>query len=423
MLLHVLLLLGPLLGARACQNNFPGAFDVGFYWARRPDMTDTKILWEKSCPSENHMSSHFNPAKKTLIMTHGLQPDMIMLEQQFAMDGMLDDYIGIWLRSGYNVGVFIWTCFADERVPNFVYSEDQIYTTRGFVKMRYKVKTAEGRIKVMYAPQNMTVTDYFIEQWRFHFANGQTYPDIRMVGHSLGTQVTMNSAFRIHMDDTIDTKPARIALLDAVMSPARKMYYDTSTCGDTISRNMGCMARFLNIERDVPIEYYKSSFINRCLFSSIEYDDLIKYTAYTVVKIHAWGMHPLGSCWDKRLLHHIKDIKKYAQDLATQVTWQHVVIVPYYLMTIVFAPHRCLLTANKTACTPISALAGGALMSDEDVLYWSRPLNQGEYADKLCFVQFDECEVAGRQIEDAATMTVTSVDDTFFLKPCINAHI
>lgn len=423
MILLAVWLLLTLHSIDACQNNFPGGFDVGYYWANRPSLTEATILWQKSCPNENHLSPYFNPAKKTIIMAHGLQPDMISLGQQFGLDGMLDDYIGIWLRSGYNVGVFIWTCFADERVPNFVYSEDQIYTTRGFVKMRYKVLDSDGDIKVRYAAQNMTVTDYFVEQWRFHFVNGQTYQDIRVVGHSLGTQVALNSAYRIHLDDSIDTKPSRIALLDAVMSPARKIYYDTSTCGDTISRNMGCMARFLNMERDVPIEYYKSSFINRCLFSSIEYDDLIKYTAYVVVKIHAWGMHPLGSCWDKRLLHHIKDIKKYSKDLITQVNWQHVVIVPYYLMTLAFAPPRCLLTPNKTACTQISSLSVGAMMPDDDVLYWSRPIDEGKYPDKLCFVQFDECEAAGHQIETAATMTVTSADDTFFLKPCINAHI
>ena len=402
-----------------CKNNFPHAFDVGYYWAKP---TAGKLEWTKSCPDLDVMSANFDPDKPSVIISHGLQPDMIKEETQFGLDGMLDDVLKGWIWKGYNVGVFLWTCFADERVMNFVYSEDQIYTTNGFVKMRYKVKDDKGRIRVLFAPQNMSVSDYFVEQWKFHFKEGRTYGPVTLVGHSLGTQVTLLSAYKIVKDDDISTKPDRLALLDAVMSPADKMYLENNPCGESISKVMGCMAKELNLAHDIAIEYYKSSFINRCLFSSNEFGDLIKYVAYSIVEQHYFGMHPLGSCWDKDLLHNIDNIKHYGSELAYQINWQHVFIVPYYLMSIWIPPHRCVASPDEQNCTLTQDLALSAAMSRSEVLAWSRPLAPDDPATKMCFKQYDECDIAGRQMEGSSTMTLTSEDDMFYLKKCIHAH-
>ena len=103
-------------------------------------------------------------------MTHGLQPGFVALGMQFGLDGELDSILKVWLLRGYNVGVFLWTQFADEKITNFVHTEDQIYTTGGFVKMRYRVQknvTKRGSrfrgnynetyIKILEAPQDKTV--------------------------------------------------------------------------------------------------------------------------------------------------------------------------------------------------------------------------------------------------------------------------
>jgi len=413
--------------ATACVNLFPWQLDVGYYWAALAPNGEN-VTWAKSCPDLDILSPNFDETKPIHLMTHGLQPGMVSAGTQFALDGELDPVIKVWLLRGYNFGVFLWTAFADEKILNFVHSEDMIYTTRGFVKMRYRIKRnttkksgkVETSIKVLDAPQDKTVTDYYIQSWKFHFKNNKDYLSIHVSGHSLGTQVTLNAAYAIHIDDAIVHKPERVTLLDAVMSPAHKMHFERSPCGKTVSKNMGCMAKYLNYERNVSLEYFKSSFINRCIFSSREAADLIKYTAFATLKMHAWGMHPLGSCWDERLLQHVSKLKNYIDDIAYQMNWQHTYVVPYYLMSLFYPPHRCLLTNNT--CEPLSQISLSAAMSTEEVLMWSRPINSDSYDYKLCFHQFDECEVAGHMVHNASTMTPTSRDDVFFLKQCIHIN-
>jgi hypothetical protein len=392
-----------------------------YYWAARTVLHggNVTLVWTKSCPDS--ISPSFNPTKKTLLLVHGLQPDCVLNGDQFALNGDLDAILGPWIQMGYNVGAFLWTQFADEEIINFVWSEDQIYTTRSFVKMRYKIRTSKGKIIARDAPMNMSVTDYFIQAWKAHWPNNQEVgPEIRVVGHSLGTQLVMNSAYHIYMDDSIDRKPDRLALLDAVMSPHNKMYFMNSPCGKTITANMGCRARMFVTLASIPIEYYKSSFINRCIFASREDKDLVEYTAFTTVRFGMWGDHPLGSCWDKRLLHGLKHAKKYMKDLAFQMTAQHIYIVPYYLMSLFYVPHRCMLSpsGNKTkakVCNPLKSLALSAAMASSDVLSWGQP-PMSPTERKLCFSQF---------INDNNTkgeMTLTPDDDYFYLKYCKTVH-
>lgn len=434
-ILVALSLLG-LARGRCAADRFPGSLDVGVYWAAIHDPgrgQNRSLVWARSCPELNHLSPHFHADHPSLWITHGLQPGMVQLEKQFLLDGEVDNSLMVWLMRGYNVGVFVWTQFADTEIKQFVHTEDQIYTTHGFVKMRYRVKTSpRGRIRELDAPLNMTVTDYYVHNYRFHYptasAPGGGSGEVTMLGHSLGTQLTLNTAYQLHLDPTINNKPTRIALLDAIMSPSRKIYFERSECGPTISLNMGCMARFLNIDRGVAIEYYKSSFINRCIFSSREDKDLIEYTAYTVVKMNTWGMHPMGSCWDKLLLRHIKDIKSYVHALAYQMNWQHIFIIPYYLMSLFMPPHRCLISKDARTCSHLSTLALSAAMPTADVLTWSRPPSAPGSAtnvtSKLCFHQFDEClhNRSRRHDATASTMTLATADDHFYLKYCASAN-
>lgn len=386
-----------------------------YHWASATIIRgNVSLVWTKSCSDQ--ISPSFDPLKKTLILVHGLQPDCVLNGDQFALNGELDLILAQWIRMGYNVGAFIWTQFADEEIVNFVWSEDQIYTTRSFVKMRYKIRTPKGKIIARDAPLNMSVTDYFIQAWKLHWPSDsgvESTQEIRIVGHSLGTQLTMNSAYHIYMDDSIVRKPDRIALLDAVMSPHNKIYFMNSPCGKTITANMGCRARMLVTLGSIPIEYYKSSFINRCIFASREDKDLIEYTAFSTVRLGLWGDHPLGSCWDKRLLNGMKNAKKYMKSLSYQMTAQHIYIVPYYLMSLFYVPHRCMRESkNSKDCRPLRTLALSAAMASSDVLSWGQPPMEPK-EKKLCFSQYEDGN---------STMTLTPADDYFYLKYCETAH-
>ena len=94
--------------------------------------------------------------------------DLVALGMQFGLDGELDSILKVWLLRGYNVGVFLWTQFADEKITNFVHTEDQIYTTGGFVKMRYRVqKNVTKRAPASVA----TTTKHILRFWRLPKTN------------------------------------------------------------------------------------------------------------------------------------------------------------------------------------------------------------------------------------------------------------
>lgn len=396
--------------ASECANEYPQKLDIAFYWAK---FEHTRITWSKSC--DGTLSENFDPAKKTVILVHGLQPGMVKADERMASDGELDVTIHPWLLLGYNFAIFQWTNFADEAIDDFVFAEDKIHSALGLVKMQYRVLTGKGtkneRVRLMDAQTNMNVADYFVREWELHFSDPdiETYPEIRIVGHSLGTQLTVKAAHMIHTSVDIRTKPARIALLDAVMSPRPKMYFSRSECGRTVTQNMGCMVTELTRERGVAVEYYKSSFINRCIFSSHEDVDLIEYTAYSVVTLKLWGTHPLGSCWDSNLLKHRNDMKHYLKKLSYQINMQHVYIVPYYLLSIVQPPHVCVL--NGTHCSQLGKkLSISAAMSTSAIMAYSSP--DIVTGDKTCFHQY----------QNEGTLTVTPDDDLFYMKDCKTAH-
>ena len=415
-----------------CVSLYPRKLDVAFYWARLdPQNTSGALIWERSCPELNVTAPGFFPTRETFLVVHGLQPGMFEARDRFALDGALDSVARLYVGHSVNFGVFLWDQFGNNDVLRFVRTEDQIYTGHGFNDMGYVVEGAKGRTHMRDAPTDRTVPDYLIANWRFHFPNGRDYPRVELVGHSLGTQVVLRTAYLLYAREFgIDKKPDAVTLLDAVMSPGRKMHFEDSPCGWTVSLNMGCMARVLNLNFSVPIRYFKSSFINYCIFSAREDVDLVEYTAFAVAKFHMFGRHPLHSCWDSRLLGSVKHLNKYVDALAYQMTMQHTYIVPYYLLTKFFPPYIC--TVNRTAegqtCAETHSISLSAAMADADVLAWSRPPS-GHRGAKLCFHQFDEhaagvAHHANHTAEDeetGPTMTLTPDDDLYFLKPCIGS--
>jgi len=428
-----------------CTSRYPKALDVAYYWARLdPRNASAPLIWERSCPDLNVTAPGFVATQPSTLLVHGLQPGMFEARDRFALDGALDDVLRAYLLAHENVGAFMWDQFGDNDVLRFVRTEDQVYTGHGFNEMGYVVEGPRGRTRMLDAPTDRTVADYFVEHWRFHFPNGRTYPRVEVVGHSLGTQVALRAAYLLYTATPAqDKKPDAVTLLDAVMSPGRKRHFEQSVCGRTVSTNMGCMAKTLNLNFSVPLRYFKTSFINYCIFSAREDLDLIEYTAFAVAKFHMFGRHPLHSCWDSRLLGSAKHLNKYIDALAYQMTMQHIYVVPYYLSTRFYPPHLCVVTGGvggNTTCRATADLSLGAAMPDADVLAWSRPPS-GRPAAKMCFHQFDEHHGAegggdprrhphperGRDRDDdggedsGPTMTLTPADDLYFVKPCLGA--
>jgi hypothetical protein len=418
-LLVVALLAGHAKGV--CESVYPYALDVAFYWAKPTEGDATGVMWERSCidgPDGVQLAAAFVPSRPSRVLVHGLQPAMLQRGTRFALGGDLDEIARMYLDAGINVGAFLWDQFGNNDVVSFIKTEDQIYTTQGFNDMGYVIKTRRGALRMLDARLDMTIPDYFVAQWEAHFPDGHEYGAVEVIGHSLGTQVVLRAAYLLYTARAIAKKPDAVTLLDAVMSPSYKFFFAASPCGHTISANMGCMARDLNADYGVPLRYFKSSMINKCIFSAREDVDIIRYTAFAIVKLHMFGMHPLGSCWDNRLLSHIDKFDKYIDRLGYQMTMQHTYVVPYYLLTFFSPPRLCVPwdAGGYMRCNATDSLSLGARTAPADVLAWSRAPTDGE--PKLCFHQFDEHGIPGQPRDEGPTMTLDPADDLYFLKPC-----
>lgn len=405
-------------GTDICEDVYPRYLDVGIYWARMNP--EGKITWEKSCPDMGFLATAFDFGRNTVIWTHGLQPEFVSKGERFWVENEEMQFLAPWVMMGWNVGIFQWTQFADERLSHFERAEAKIWESKYFADMRYKHLNRHGEVVISDAPRNATVGDLFVHHYLPHARKLLPGTEIRLVGHSLGSQLVVHAAHHLYKmqsknKDTINIIPHRVAMIDPVYSPDIKGFFDGFECGDTLEKVLGCCTKDLH-DAGVAVEYYRFSFINKCIFSSQENNNIIHSSAFSQPTVNLWGDKHLGSCYNDDLLSSSGKLRKEIKSIADQLYNQHIIGVPYYALSLVHPPMRCILSEDEQSCTPLKSLALGAAMPTEAVLDWSHP--KTDLNSKSCFHQFDD----GTRADESSTMTVDPGDDTFFIRSCTHSH-
>lgn len=411
-----------------CTNIYPHGLDVGIYWAHLTGAGT--VEWTKSCPETGELAHSFDPGRNTALWTHGLQPGMVERRERFWLESEDFQFARPWLLRGWNVGIFQWTQLADERLVNFVRAEARIWSPTYFADMRYTYLTAHGDIpRIADAPRNATVADLFLRAYNGHAALLRPDVEMRLIGHSLGAQLVIRAAYMTLPHATRMQRaapmrvPDRVALLDPVYSPHMPGYLANEACGQTIEGKMGCHIDDL-ARAGVAIEYYRFSFINKCIFSSQANSDIIRASAFSQPRIHIWGARPLGACYSHQLLSHVRALASNIRDIKKQMANQHIAAVPWYALSLIQPPRRCIYTdaapanaegtAPPSECRPIRSRALGAAMATRIVRQWAAPIN----GTKFCFHQF----ASDNTDENSPTLTLSPVDDLFYTKACATAH-
>jgi uncharacterized protein YjdB len=234
----------------------PNTLDYGIYWFGLGNVS------QKSVPGLSN--PYYNPARPTVIYIHGWQKDSSLSGRRESFNYKQNDpnygvdvnMADAWINKGWNIGIFYWNQFADE--PEVKNAETKIWTASGPQGMRWR--KGDGSYTTVGSPTK-SVSELFLQE----YTNAmwyQTNSNIRLLGHSLGSQVVVNGAKLI--SDQVDAgqlpsslRPKRIALLDPFWSNGAKDYLGGRWPGERAREQVAALKT-----KGVIFERYKSSNIN-----------------------------------------------------------------------------------------------------------------------------------------------------------------
>jgi len=194
-----------------CSNNtfqqytsgWPQQLDWGIYWFGPDDK------FEKAVPG--HKSQYYNPKKKTMIYFHGwtgkdggttahcTRPTTTCPAGQNGCPADGDHpLVENWLADGWNVGFFYWDQFADEDCTRD--AEQKVWFDRDGDGLRWKSfdpKTGSQEYH-QYKEDAPTVADLCVEAVEKNMGDFAG-SDVRFVGHSIGAQLAVRCAGKLHM--------------------------------------------------------------------------------------------------------------------------------------------------------------------------------------------------------------------------------
>ena len=276
-------------------------FTVGHSWNLTTTFTqlDYGLFWFKDLKNglqalgAGQNDEYFDPNKPTIIYVHGWQANEVGLRRReswlrITPDGAKYDLCTIWKSRGYNVGLFYWNQFGyeDGILTGLFDSESKIYGTTGATA---SLPAGQGMTFALYDPikagrhsefpfpplynEGIVHQSYFFSQDMFAskdvcelfyddlvrcLAGYDTNKnELRIIGHSLGTQVIGRTMELIAIRQPPGVPlPGRIALLD--LAETKTTTLPVPFYGSTVP---GLQKSFLDdlAARGVAIESYQST--------------------------------------------------------------------------------------------------------------------------------------------------------------------
>ena len=244
-IIALLLLVSTSAGAAPLADPYnPNELSYGLYWFGKDGAN------QKFVPSEDNL--YFDPAKPTLIFAHGWQPFISNELPTFAF-GSVDTAAG-WINEGWNVGIFVWNQFSDEREgveigqwlgdgppPQGVLdAEAKIWTTDGPKRMRWYDWDAVPLVGGYREAPAGTPSAGELFYATYIDALPEIYTQtIRIAGHSLGNQMAVRLTHLVDLGIKNDgvpeaLRPTRVALLDPYWSPDVRDYLENRTTGEVV---------------------------------------------------------------------------------------------------------------------------------------------------------------------------------------------
>jgi Copper amine oxidase N-terminal domain/Steryl acetyl hydrolase len=244
------------------QTYFYEELDMGLYFYGKQINNDDAVGTQKYVSGQNNL--FFDPNKPTLIYTHGWQLDGVKNKEREDFS-LKNEEISIqtqnfWIDKGWNIAIFHWVQLADDGgVPPPREAEAKIYDIHNSLAgMRWKRSNGVSVTQMSALPQK-NVSELYADAYQAVFGQNFSGNEIRLVGNSLGGNLTMAMLMQLHQRG-IHYLPQRVTLIDPYWSPnlgigqvtfpySATSAYDLATTSATIQRdNYG-----------IAIEYIRSS--------------------------------------------------------------------------------------------------------------------------------------------------------------------
>lgn len=202
------------------QNYFYEELDYGIYFYGKQTSTNDATACQKYVSGQ--ANPFFDPSKPTIIYTHGWQLDGVKNKgrEDFRLKNEEIDIQtqNFWIDLGWNVGIFHWVQLADDGgVPPPREPEAKIYDTQNTLsQMRWKRTNGTFVTSAGLVPTK-SVRELYADEYQQVFGSNYTGNEIRLVGNSLGGNLTM--AMLSELLQRNETKlPQRVTLIDPYWS-------------------------------------------------------------------------------------------------------------------------------------------------------------------------------------------------------------
>jgi uncharacterized protein YjdB len=237
-------------------------------------------------------NSYFNASKPTMIYIHGWQKGSSQAGRRESFERpnaqATVDFTTAWKNAGWNVGICYWNQFADENEVKD--AEAKVWSAQGPQGMRWR--KADGT----YSTATINVSAGTMCANAIASAMGNfTGSQLRLVGHSLGSQMVINVAQQL--SDKVDAnqlplkaRPGRVALLDPAFLKDARSYLNNRWTGE-VARGI---VSFLKT-KGVIFEAYRSSGSTSNGFIGDANYDLLKMTAFTELESSYYNIFDFAS--------------------------------------------------------------------------------------------------------------------------------
>lgn len=271
--------------------------DYGIYF-----MDDFAVNVHKYLPIEQDSDGnpYFDPAKPTVIFVHGWQFGNVKDHKRGLVLGASEQALAQkWRRLGWNFGIFYWNQMADD---NLLFAENKIYDPSTYnLTWRKEDDNLAALTQSNNASPDKSVTDLFLDAY-YKLIDVQEGKQIRLVGHSLGTQLVLNAARLMPPSQ----RPARIELLDPWFSRDHKtdftdnvtflngqgllMSWYESTFFNDLQQALTVLPDILGSGKNIALAEWEDALedLKSTINSVSEYEELKKQTAYISLNI-TWG--------------------------------------------------------------------------------------------------------------------------------------